>query len=77
VTYLISPFEVSLLFMVDKNISINGKKEKNAFQIQNCPCGTVSAKIGYVLGLLVHGYVVLGKYSSLIVYNEKHKICRK
>ena len=50
-------------------------ERKNTFHVQNCPCGTVSAKIGYVLGLLVHGKVVwnlVGKYSLLIVYYEKH-----
>ena len=34
-------------------------KERKRFHVQNCPCGTVGAKIGYVLGLLVHGNVVV------------------
>ena len=29
-------------------------ERKNGFHVQNCPCGTVGAKIGYELGLLVH-----------------------
>ena len=29
------------------------------FHVQNCPRGTVGAKIGYVLVLLVHGQVVV------------------
>ena len=29
------------------------------FHVQNCPCETVGANIGYVLGLLVHGKVVV------------------
>jgi len=36
-----------------------------------CPCGTLGAKTGYVLELLVHGKVLVGKFSSLIVYYEK------
>ena len=50
-------------------------KRKKGFHVQHCPCGTVGANIGYVLGLLVHGKIVVelvGKYSSLIVYYEKH-----
>ena len=59
-------------------VSIKGKKEKR-FHVQNCPCGTVGANIGYALGLLVHGKVVVkfGKYSSYIVYYEKHYTLRK
>ena len=34
-------------------------ERKNRFHVQNCPCGMVGAKIGYVLGLLIHGKVVL------------------
>ena len=33
------------------------KRKKKRVHVQNCPCGTVDAKIGYVLGLLVHGKV--------------------
>ena len=33
--------------------TINGRKTR--FHVQNYPRGTVGAKIGYVLGLLVHG----------------------
>ena len=29
-------------------------ERKNGFHVQNFPCGTVGAKIGYELGLLVH-----------------------
>ena len=32
-------------------------ERKKRFHVQNCPCGTVGAKIGNVLGLLVHGKV--------------------
>ena len=38
-------------------ISINGKKK--GFHVQHCPCGTVGAKKGDVLGLLVYGKVVV------------------
>ena len=39
---------------------INRLTEKNVSMLKkNCPCGTVDAKIGYVLGLLVHGNVVV------------------
>jgi len=31
--------------------------EKKGFHVQNCPCGTVGANIGYALGLLVFGNV--------------------
>jgi len=34
---------------------INGKKKR--FHVQNCPCSTVGAIIGYELGLLVHDKV--------------------
>ena len=34
-------------------------KERKRFHLQTCPCGTVGANIGYVLGLLVHGNVVV------------------
>jgi len=33
-------------------------ERKSRFHLQNCPCGTLGAKLGYVLGLLVHGKVV-------------------
>jgi len=56
-TYLINASKVWLLCIVHINQSINGKKR---FHVKkNCPCGTVDAKIGYVLGLLVHGNVVV------------------
>jgi len=29
------------------------------FHVQNCPCGMVGAKKGYVLGLLVYGKIVV------------------
>ena len=45
------------LFIPHTNLLINGKKKR--FHVQNCPCGTVGAKIGYVLGLLVQGKVVV------------------
>ena len=38
-------------------LAINGKRK--LFHVQNCPRGTVGAKIGYVLGHLVHGKVVV------------------
>ena len=44
-------------YFVHTNLSINGKKK--SVYVQNCPCEAVSAKIGYVLGLLVHGKVVV------------------
>ena len=56
-TYLINASKVWLLWIVHTNISTNGKKKH--FHVQNCPCGTVGAKIGYVLGLLVHDNVVV------------------
>ena len=43
-------------------------ERKKHFFVQNRPSGTVGVKIGYVLGLLVHGKIVIdlvGKYSSL------------
>ena len=46
-----------LLCIVHTNLSINGKKER--LHIQNCPCGTVGANIGYVLGLVVQRKVVV------------------
>ena len=49
--------KVWLLCIVYTNQTIDGKKTR--FHLQNCPCGTVGAKIGYVLGLLVHGKVVV------------------
>ena len=50
-------------------------ERKKSFHVQNCPCESVSAKIGYVLGLLVHGQVAVEfgrKVFPLIVYYEKH-----
>ena len=44
-------------------ISINGKKK--GFHVQHCPCGTVGAKKGYVLGLLVHSKVVVESMLTL------------
>jgi len=45
---------------------------KKRFPVQNCPCGTVGAKIGYVLELLMHGKVVveLGR-KVFLVHNRK------
>ena len=34
-------------------------ERKKSFHVQNFPCGTVGAKKGYELGLLVHGKVVV------------------
>ena len=57
-TYLINASKVWLLCIVHTYLSINGKKKK-------VPCTKLSlrngrwAKIGYVLGLLVHGNVVV------------------
>ena len=34
-------------------------EEKKGFHVQNCPCRTLGAKIGYVLVLPVHGKVVV------------------
>jgi len=53
------------------NLSI--KESKPRFNIQNCPCVTVVAKIGYLLGLLVHGKVVVefGMKIVLVVFYEK------
>ena len=62
------------LFIPHTNLLINGKKKR--FHVQNCPCGTVGATIGYVLGLLVHDKVVFSKlaemYFPLIDYYDKH-----
>ena len=38
-------------------MSINGTKI--GFHVQKCPYGTIGANISYVLGLLVHGKVVV------------------
>ena len=34
-------------------------ERKKCFHVQNSPCGTVGAKISYVLGLIVHGKLVV------------------
>ena len=34
-------------------------ERKKRFHVQNCPCGTVGANIGYVLGLLVYDKIVV------------------
>ena len=49
-------------------MSINGTKI--GFHVQKCPCGTIGANISYVLGLLVHGKVVVEFGRLLIVYYE-------
>ena len=49
--------KIWLLCIVHTNLSIKGKKK--CFLLQNCPCVMVGAKIGYVLGPLVHGKVVV------------------
>jgi len=52
-------------------------KKNKLFHVQHFPCETVGAKIGNVLGLLVHDTYLsnlAGMYSSLIYYNEKHSI---
>ena len=43
--------------IVHTNLSINGKKKRS--HVQNCPCGMVDVKIGYVLELLVQGKVIV------------------
>jgi len=35
------------------------RKKIVSVNVQNCPCGTVDAKIDYVLGLLVHRKVMI------------------
>ena len=35
------------------------ERKPKCFHVQNCPCVTVGAKIDYVLGLLVHGKLVV------------------
>ena len=54
-TYLINASKAWLLCIVHTNLS----KRKECFHVQNCPSGTVGANKGYVLGLLVHGKVVV------------------
>ena len=49
--------KIWLLCIVHTNLSNKGKKK--CFLLQNCPCVMVGAKIGYVLGLLVQGKVVV------------------
>ena len=68
-TYLIDASKVWLLCIVHTNLLINGRKKH--FHVQNCPCGTVGAKIGCVRGLLVHGKVVVefSKKVFLVLYN--------
>ena len=34
-------------------------ERKRGFHVHNCPCGTVGANIGYMLGLLVDGKIVV------------------
>ena len=34
-------------------------ERKNLFHVQNCPCGMVGARKGYVLGLLVYDKIVV------------------
>jgi len=47
-------------------------ERKKCFRVQNCPPGTVVAKIGYMLGLLVHGKVVV-EFGRKVFLVEKHK----
>ena len=56
-TYLINASEVWFICIVHTNLSTIGKSKH--FHVHNCPCGTVGTKIGCVLGLLVHGKVVV------------------
>ena len=56
-TYVINASTVWLLCIVHTDISINVKKKR--FHVQNCPCRMVGANNGHVLGLLVHGKVVV------------------
>jgi len=44
------------LYCTTKSIDL---LKETCFHTQNCPCGAVGANIGYVLGLLVHGKVVV------------------
>ena len=48
-------------------------ERKKRFHGQNWPCGMVGAKIGYVLGLLVHGIKVVVKFGRkvFLVHNRK------
>ena len=34
-------------------------ERKKRFHLHNCPCGTEGAKIGNVVGILLHGNVVV------------------
>ena len=45
-------------------------ERKKRLYVQNCPCGTVGAKKGYILGLLMHGKVVVdfGRKVFLVDY---------
>ena len=54
------------------------KREKNTFSSTNCPCGTLGANIGYVLGLLVHGKVLVefGRKVFLVDYGEINIIAK-
>ena len=57
-TYLINASKIWLLLYCTHQ-SIDKRKEKNLFHVQNCPCGTVSVKIDYVLGFFMQGKVVV------------------
>ena len=49
----------SLIILYCTHQSIDKRKENKRFHVQNCPCETVGANIGYVLGVLVHDKVVV------------------
>ena len=55
--YLINASKIWLFCIVHTNLSYKGKKKR--FHVQNCLCGMIGEKIGYVLGLLVHGKMVV------------------
>ena len=57
-TYLINASKIWLLLYCTHQF-IDKRKEKNLFHVQNCPCGTVSVKIDYVLGFFMQGKVVV------------------
>ena len=49
--YLINASKIWLFCILHTNLLINRKKKR--FHVQNCPCGTVGQKKGYVLGKVV------------------------
>ena len=63
--YLINDLKLSYFCIVHTNLSIYRKKTR--IHVQNHPCGTVSAKIAYVLAVLVHGMVGCYIWSECIL----------